>query len=340
MKIKPTYLYLIRPIMARLLMVVSLVIVLQISRAQTVEAFASIDSSSIMIGDQIGMEIGVRLPNGFLVEWPSIGDTVNSHIEILKTSGIDSVVVDNSILLSQRLLITSFDSGYFEIKPFEFHFKTPEDSNSFLANTNTLFLQVSTPVVDTAQAFKAIKGPVEEPYTFVEALPWILLGFGVVALIIAGIWILRRRKKNQPVFARKPKPKLPPHVVAITKYEELRLSKLWQQGLLKPYYTQLTDITREYLENRYHFDALEMTTDEILEACSSHQINDTIRGKLKNVLQLADLVKFAKEKPTALENDLCLNHCIDFVEETKASQTVPDETTHTKSLTENKLSNV
>ncbi len=316
MKLDPKHI--VQNITAKLMLAFLLMLSASNIKSQSVEAYSTLDSSSIMIGDQIGMEIGIQIPNNFDVSWPILADTINSHIEIIKKDAIDTVSNNGQTTILQRLLITSFDSGYFEIQPIEFIFHNKADSsNYFTANTNTMFIQVRTPEVDTSKAFMAIKGPVEEPYTFMEVLPWILLSLAIIGIIIGGIWYLRKRKRNQPVFAKKAKPALPPHVVAIEKLEQLRLAKIWQQGRLKEYYTELTDITREYVERRYHFDALEMTTEEILTVCKEQSINESARGKLKSVLQLADLVKFAKEKPTALENDLSLNHCIDFVQETK-----------------------
>jgi hypothetical protein len=176
---------------------------------------------------------------------------------------------------------------------------------------------VNVPVVDTAQAIKPIAGPISEPYTFKELLPWILLGIGVIALVVLLIFYLKRRKKKQPLFERKARPAQPPHIVAINKLEELRLEKVWQRGKLKQYHSQITDIMREYMDNRFHFDAPEMTSDEILSTLKKFKVNDEAYGKLSGVLFLSDMVKFAKSQPTALENDLSISHCVDFVNETK-----------------------
>lgn len=295
-------------------------------KAQNVEAFARLDSSSIMIGDQIGLELGINLPEAFVVDWPVYTDTISSNIEIISQKPIDTAQLDGGLRLTQRFTITSFDSGYFQLPEFEFHFRHESDSVKFTANSNTLYLMVHTPVVDTSQAFKAIKGPVSVPYTFWEVFPWVALGLGVAGLIIFAIWYIRRRRKNKPVFVRKPKPALPPGVLAIQKLEELRHAKVWQQGKLKEYYTELTDIAREYFEGRYHFDALEMTSDEIMENLINLNKNKEANHKMKSVLQLADLVKFAKSHPTPLENDISLNHVVDFVNETKQIPVaVPDE---------------
>jgi len=99
------------------------------------------------------------------------------------------------------------------------------------------------------------------------------------------------------------------------------LKKLWQAGKVKEYYPELTDIVRVYIEDRFAVMAIEMTTHEILDGLKKHLINDEAMQKLRGSLELADLVKFAKANPTPLENDTCLNHGIDFVNETKLIET-------------------
>ena len=285
--------------------------------AQNAEAFSSIERDSIMIGDQFQYRMGIHVPVGFIVAWPQLTDTVSENIEIIDIQDIDTSYQENTFILNRQFTLTSFDSGYFEIPSYTFKFRHENDTVDFESKTLPHYIQVFTPVVDTSQAFKAIKGPISEPYTLREALPWIALGLLIIVIAFLIIWFIRKRKRNKPLFTAKPKPELPPHVIAFQMLEELRLAKVWQSGRLKDYYTRLTDITRNYIEGRFLIDAPEMTTDEILEQLKLKNINSEISEKLKSALQLADLVKFAKAKPTALENDLCLNHCVDFVKETK-----------------------
>lgn len=285
--------------------------------AQNTGAWSSLDSNAIMIGDQIKYHLGITVPKNARVLWPTITDTLTSNIEILNRSNIDTSYNENDITLTQQFLITSFDSGYFEIPEKEFKFAFVDDSVVYNTSTGLLFLQVYVPEVDTSAAFKPIVGPISEPYTFAEILPWIIVIIAVGLIIGLIIFFIIKRKKKQPVFKRKPKPDLPAHVIAITQLEELRLAKVWQNGKLKKYYTDLIDIAREYMVNRYHFDALEMTSHEILEELKNYEINKEVKDKLENVLHLSDMVKFAKAIPTPLENDLGLSHCVDFVNETK-----------------------
>lgn len=284
--------------------------------AQNTEAYTKLDTNTIMIGDQIGMELGIRLPIGFTTIWPTINDTISSNIEVISKSEIDTLFEDEQMFLSQKLKITSFDSGYFEIPSYAFLFGKEGDSLGYLSKSNSLYLQVFTPEVDTSQAFKVIKAPYSEPYTFMEIFPWVLGGLLIIGIIILVIWYIIRRKKNKSIFTSKPKPLRPPQEVALEKLETLRLSKIWQQGKLKSYHSQLTDIAREYLDRRFNFDAPEMTSEEIISELKNHKINSEAMSKISAAFELSDFVKFAKAQPTALENDLSLSHCVDFINET------------------------
>lgn len=286
-------------------------------RAQETGAWSSLDSNAIMIGDQIQYNIGISVPEETQVRWPLIADTLSRYIEVLDRTSIDTLQEDGQLNLKQSFIITSFDSGYFEVPTVEFQFRLDTDTTIYSTSTNTLFLQVFVPEVDTSQAFKPIVAPISEPYTLAEVLPWIIVITAALLIVALIIWFIIKRQKKQPIFKRKPKPELPPHIDALNKLAELRLAKVWQSGRVKQYFTDLTDITREYIERRYHFDAMEMTSYEILNELNKKDLNNEIAGKLESVLQLADMVKFAKAQPTALENDLGLSHCVDFVNETK-----------------------
>ncbi len=282
------------------------------------KANARLDTTAIMIGDQIGMELSVEAPRGAQVMWPPLPDTLVPHIEIIQRGSIDTTLNNDTLFLRRHLVITSFDSGYFNITPLKFRVMLPGGSSPETVTTQDLFLQVYTPQVDTTKAFKPIVGPQAEPYTLGEILPWILLGLLLVGIIVFVIWYLQKRKKNQPLFARKPKPKLPPDVEAIRRLEEIKLSRMWQAGKLKAYHSAITDIMREYMARRFGFDAREMTTGEIISHLEKEPVvNKEVLSKLQGAFELADLVKFAKLKPSPLENDTSLNYCIDFVNETR-----------------------
>ena len=109
----------------------------------------------------------------------------------------------------------------------------------------------------------------------------------------------------------------PAHVTALEKLNVLEKEKLWQQDKTKPYYTRLTYIFREYLENRYGVKALESTTDEILDWLKREKFSDDLTTKLRNTLQASDLVKFAKSKPGVDIHQNALNTAYEFIHATK-----------------------
>ncbi|MAZ93944.1 MAG: hypothetical protein CMF58_05940 [Lentimicrobiaceae bacterium] len=285
--------------------------------AQQTDAWSSLDSNAIMIGDQVEYKIGITIPQKAIVKWPLILDTITSNIEVIDRNAIDTILENDVMSLSQTILVTSFDSGYFEIPIVNFGIVFENDTTIYSTSTGALFLQVYVPEVDTAQAFKPIISPFSEPYTLKEILPWVIGFLAVIIVVSLLVYYISKRRKNKPIFSSKVTPKLPPHVIALNELEELRLEKIWQSGKIKKYYTVLTNITREYLTNRYQLDALEMTSHEILNYLENKKINKNAMTKLSGVLYMADMVKFAKANPTALENDLGISHCVDFVNETK-----------------------
>ena len=297
---------------------------------QAPSAHAVLDTNAIMIGDQIGLNLKVKVPKGYTISWPALHDTLSPHIEMIRAGKIDSTLEKGWTNYQRKLTITSFDSGAFAVPSFIFHIKNNTTGNTDSVNTEPMQLKVFTPMVDTAKAFKVIKGPEAVPYTFAEILPWLLIILGIIAGIVVIVWYVRKRKKGKPLFTKKPKPKLPPYEQAIQKLEELRLSKVWQAGKLKEYYTGITDIMREYFTDRYTFEAWEMTTDEIVEELQERKVNEQALSKVKATLELSDLVKFAKAQPTAVENDTALNYCVDFVNETRPVVTEPVDDTAKK----------
>jgi len=288
-----------------------------VAGAQT-DVTARLDTNAILIGDQVNLELSFRVPHNYNVVFPLFSDTITSHIEIVKQSTIDSSLnkAKTEKLYSQILTITSFDSGYYAIPPFRFNYTNPEDNTTHFAETDALLLEVNTVTVDMAKDMKDIKGPIEAPFTFREASPYILIFLGVAVAAFLLIYFIRKRKKSEPIFRVVSKPKIPAHQIAIDELETLRFKKLWQKGQIKEYHTELIDIIRNYLTGKFEIHALEFTSDEIMDAVDSTATNSQAKQKLMESLRMADMVKFAKYEPMPLEHDSSLNNAIDFVKET------------------------
>jgi len=146
-------------------------------------------------------------------------------------------------------------------------------------------------------------------------------------LLVIALIFYRKYKKDKPVFENKIQEQLlPPYVVALNQLDKIKQAKPWQQGRSKEYHTDLTDVIREYIERVFLIKSMEMTSEEILD-----QLNILRKEEksayigLKQILQLADLVKFAKWNPTPDEHELSLRNAYLFVNLTKVEEVKPLE---------------
>ena len=300
-------------------------------------ATAKLEKNNIQIGDQVSVELLLTVPAGSRVQWPMLLDTLSQNVEILKKSGIDTVSSGkDKFTLKQTLTITSFDSGSYVVRPIIFKYSQKGDTVIYFTETSPVTLDVQTIETDQAGDIKPIKPPLTAPVTFREMLPWIGIWLLILVIAILVNYYIKKRKQKAPAVTSRLKTTIPPYEAAIDALESLRLKKLWQAGRVKEYYSEMTEIVREYIELRYPVRALEMTTDEIYTALRQTDINSSAREKLHQVLVLADLVKFAKEQPLPLENDLSLNQCMDFVRETKPGKEIePVQAEKTESVEQN-----
>ena len=284
--------------------------------AQFIEIKTELDTNQVLIGDQFNLLISVSQPPDLLVEYPGFSDTIIDKIEILQKFPPDtSMGEDKQINIQQRYLLTSFDSGLYIIPPVLFRFSAGDWSDSI--SSNPLYLAVYSVPVDSAGRIFDIKSPLNAPLTLAEMWPYILGGSLLVIFIAAAIWYFRRRKSDRPILAYS-RPHDPPHVVALRELDRLSEEKLWQQGRIKDYYTRLTEVIRVYIENQFDIPAMEMTSDETLRMWNDMGMKDeALSLKLKDLLGLADLVKFAKEKPLPSFNESNLNTAYDFVRKTR-----------------------
>jgi hypothetical protein len=286
------------------------------SFAQEVTVTAKLDTGAMLIGDHVGMTMKFSGPAKSQVLWPFLPDTILGSITVIGRGKIDTVFTADrqSVTLTQEVNLTCYDSGFYTIPSIPFRYRLLPDTSSRMALSGMTLLAVHTVKVDTTQAFKPIIGPLKIPVTFREMLPWILAGLVLIALVLAAVWYFRQRKKNKPVFTLRPKVVLMPHELALQEMEKLRVKKLWQSGKVKEYYSELTEILRKYIENRFRLPALEQTSAEIIESLAGHSgCPQKSKETLGNLLILADLVKFAKTQPVATENEKSLADGIDFV---------------------------
>ena len=289
------------------------------SFAQDVSVSAKFDTAAMLIGDHVGLRLQFNGPAGVRVEWPVFNDTILGNIIIIGRSKIDSSFTADkkTLTLKQELNITCFDSGFYTLPQIPFRYRLLPDTSVKTASTGLSMLMVHTLKVDTTIAIKPIKGPIGIPLTFREILPYLLIGLAVIAIVLALVWYLKKRKKNEPLVRLRPKVRLQPYEKALQGLEKLRVKKLWQEGHVKEYHSELTEILRNYIEEGFNIPALESTTFEIVEQMKERQgFSKQVLEKVNHLLQTADMVKFAKSIPLPQENDAALKTGIEFINET------------------------
>jgi len=295
----------------------SLLLLTKFSFAQNVNVSAKIDTANIRIGEQFHINLNATAPAGTKLFFPVLPDTIKK-LEIVERSKIDTTksADGKTNTFHQQLTLTSFDSGFYVIEPIPFFFQQANKPDSDSVSTEAQLITVRTIPVDTTKAIKDIKPTLDVPFTFKEALPYII---GLLVLIVLVIIIVReiKKKKNKVVEVKVKIPSRPPHEIALEELKKTEEEKLWQQGHFKKYHSAVADIIRMYIEHRFAVNAMEYTTDETLDHLKGNVINEEAKRKLKNILQLADMVKFAKAQPIAPENEQSIKDAYDFVMLTK-----------------------
>lgn len=270
-----------------------LLFISSIGFAQSSMVNSQVETSSIRIGEQFQYKISVKETENVILPKLILG----KGLEIIDSAKVDTI---NNMLI-QKYVLTGFDSGAFYIPQQQVFVR----NQAYL--TDSLLISVATVEIDTTKIKKyPIKSIKSEPYVFDDFKIYIFLLLAALAII--GFWIyyfvIRKRKvdEDKPTYKV-----LPPFEEAIYKLNELDSKLLWQNNQVKEYYSELTEIVRNYIERELQVPALEKTTDEIIGMLRDFQNANTIQTskdtikKLKELLQEADLVKFAKSKPISIE---------------------------------------
>lgn len=292
---------------------------LHLLQAQQVMVKASIDSTKILIGDQLKLMLEIEKPIDMDIQFPSVPDTLGSHIEVVNRLPVDTFKLEGKDRekLTQSILITSFDSGSHVIPPFSFKLVRNQVKDSIA--TKALMFEVLTMKIDTTKGPVDIKIPYGAPLTLKEVTPYILGIILIAAIIFFIFYYVRWKKKNVPLFSKPEKPKEPAHVIALRELDRIKVQKLWQQEKIKQYYSEVADTIRAYIESRFGIPAMEQTSAETIGVFKQNKelIDGNSLNEIQHILSLADLVKFAKYTPLPDDNNLALMNAYFFVNQTK-----------------------
>lgn len=291
------------------------------STAGEVQARAVVNTKAAQVGDRIVLNLEVTHPAGITVNWPKVSDALRGF-EVLDPGKVSTETVDRNVREQTSIALTSFDAGTCEIPSLTFEYFRKGDPQKQSVSTQPVRIDVSSVQVDTKQDIKDVKPPQKVPLSWQEVMPYVLAGAGAALLFVLLHRLWKRRKKGEKTLPEAPK--RPPHELALEALRALETKRLWQQGKVKEYYSELTDILRTYIERRDGILAMEMTTEDILEA---GRWEEKPRNDLRAVLVPADLVKFAKMQPAPQEHEHAFGLAMSFVEFTcePVSVTLPAE---------------
>ncbi len=277
-----------------------------------------IDTMQMMIGEQTKFTLSVTVDNGTKVKFPEFSRSqyITPGLEVLESNAPDTVEVDKSRLqISKSYVLTSFDENVYCIPSQKIAVGGKQYS------TKSLALKVLTVPVDTVHAdkFYPAKGVQDNPFLWSEWSPALLYSMLFVLLLILSAYLIYRIRHNKPIVAKvRFVKRIPPHQKAIKDIEQLKSERSAVSGDQKEYYTRLTMIIRQYIAERFHFDAMEMTSSEIIGRLRSEG-NEAI-SEIVNLFRTADLVKFAKHSVLVNENDANLMSALTFVNDTKMDE--------------------
>lgn len=287
------------------------------AKAQSVVVDATIDSLQILIGEQTGIKLQVAMDANQHASFPIYKDTLVSGVEIIDVAKLDTQYLNDRqrMVITQTYTVTSFDSALYYLPPME----VKVDDKTYASKPLALKVYSYAVPLDTLHPdfFFAPKGVMKPAFVWADWIGMIISLLLIAPIIFVLIYLIKRLRDNKPIIRKiKVEPKLPPHQAAMIEIERIKGEKAWKEGDAKQYYTQLTEVIRTYIRDRFDFNALEMTSSEILEKLHDN-LDKAALKELRELLITADLVKFAKHKPMINENDANLINAVEFIDETK-----------------------
>ena len=304
--------------------------------AQEIKVFSTLEKDTIEYCEPVKLTLTAEIPVDTKIEFPKFEKSIIQEIEIIEKTKIETKKTDNQLILTQVFTIIAWQDSIFEIPAIEFI----ADENIYKTQPITLTvekLRISKQTyakIDTTQIYRIfdIKKTLIAKLTpnelwqkakeknFWQKYKWyIIIGSILFVLIILSlIYLLKRKKSEQPIIPQIIKPKEPLHIIYIRKLKQLKEKELCQDNKQKQYYSELINILREYLNLRFGIYTLERTSNEILH--SIQPIKEFENGQfieIRQIFYLADLAKFAKYKHAQNDNDLCMDNTIKFIELTK-----------------------
>ncbi len=307
--------------------------VLSAAAQATVEA--TIDSIEILIGQQVEVSVRATAKEGSKVVFPDFKpqQMITPGVEVVSHKDSATVGIDNGMeVFTHKYRLTSFDGKLYYLPPFTVKV------NGKTFKSKSLALKVLEVTVDTTKLdqFYGPKDVQDNPFEWSDWSAVFWLSVLMLVVMIVAYWLYLRLRDNKPIIASiKIVKKLLPHQKALKEIEVIKAEKMVTSENQKEYYTKLTDTLRKYIEERYGFSAMEMTSSEIIDRLTETQDRQAL-DELRMLFQTADLVKFAKYSTLINENDMNLVNAIEFINKTKL-EAQPDQKPEKPQMTEEQV---
>lgn len=278
---------------------------------------ASVDSTQMEMGRQMAVKLNIVQPRNAGTALMVDKNAFPAEVEIIDWVEGDTTDIGNGLEeIKRALVVQSFDSGVYAIPPFLL-VNGPDTvrSNGLSIKVNPVDVSEMTdinPIADVA-GFES-KWYDWLPDWITDYWLWIVLGIVIIAGGICAYLILSN-KVNVNIMPQKKR--LPPDQIAFNRLNALKEAQLWEKGQEKEYYTRLIDILRDYLQERFGINAMEMTSSQILKALSANDETRMSNKYMQRVVEIADYVKFAKVRPLPDDNVRSFQNAMQFVEETR-----------------------
>ena len=296
---------------------------------------ARIDSLEIVIGQQTNVTVTATAKEGAQVQFTNYKpqQMITPGVEVVEMGPVTTTGIDNGLCNYQRTYtLTSFDGKLYYLPPFS----VKVDGKVY--KSKSLALKVLEIAVDTTNVdkFYGPKDVQDNPFSWDDwsAVFWLSLLMLVMAALTYYLYL--RLRDNKPIVAHiRIVKRLLPHQKAMKEIEYIKSEKMVTSENQKEYYTKLTETLRKYIEERYGFRAMEMTSSEIIDRLTETQDQKAL-DELRMLFQTADLVKFAKYSTLINENDMNLVNAIDFINKTKV-ENMQEEVVEKPQLTEEQV---
>ena len=308
--------------MKRILFVISLISIAVSTMAQ-VGVEAKIDSIQILIGQQVHVTLTATTPTDATVVFPTFKprQQLVPGVEVLSASEEQKETIDKGQRLSRIYTLTSFDGNLYYLPPFKVKVNGKDYQSKSLA------LKVLEVEVDTTKLnqFFGPRDVQDNPFQWSDWSPIFWSSILMLLLLVVAGYLYVRLRDNKPIIKSfKIVKRLLPHQKAMKEIEQIKADKMVSSENQKEYYTKLTDTLRRYIEERYKFSAMEMTSSEIIDRLTQDSDQQSL-DELRQLFNTADLVKFAKYSTLINENDMNLVNAIDFISQTKLETQVVEE---------------